>query len=175
MPRTRTAAVLLALAVLAGCAGVGDVPPEERMNAETELRSRASLEDTLARYERMQQDVRDRLDAAIGPFAWEQQREGAESTCGFDFPQELGGRNVFMAPWGFDGAIPDDEWPRAAQIITDTTAEYGFTAADLQLDQPGYHILSGIDTTLGASYDFGTEVNTTMQVTTGCHLPADAA
>ena len=73
MPRTRTAAVLLALALAAtaGCSAGGPTL-EDRVNAESELRSRPSLEATLARYEQMQQSIRERLDTALGPFPWEE-------------------------------------------------------------------------------------------------------
>lgn len=172
--RTLAALVLVACAAAGGCAGTDRPTPEERVDAEQTLRSRPTLEDTVARYEQMQQTIRARLDAAIGPFPWNRRREGSEGTCGRDFPVTFGGRNLALPPWGFDGAIPDRHWARAAGIVADTAAEYGFATAGLQIDQPGYHQLNGVDTTLGAHYSLGTEINTSMQVTTGCHLPASA-
>lgn len=76
-----------------------------------------------------------------------------------------------MPPWGFDAGIPDAVWPRAKQIITEITAEYGFETPTLQIDEPGRHRTTGADLELGAHYEFVTEINTVMQVTTGCHLP----
>lgn len=118
---------------------------------------------------------RDALDTDLGPFDWFRVRDRAESTCGVDFPAELGGRNISLAPWGFEGNIPDGKWTRARQIFADIAAEYGFRTGGLQLDEPGRHTASGVDTTLGAQYNFGTDINTSMRVTTGCHLPAHRA
>lgn len=167
---TRLLAVLAAGALLTACTGPS--PQEERMNAEAELAARPTSEQIVRRYSEMQQRIRDTLDIELGPFQWSMPRDGAESTCGRDFPGGLGGRNIAMAPWGFTGNIPDDQWPRARQIFADIAAEYGFTPAGLQIDEPGRHSTNGVDVTLGAHYTFGTNVNTSMQITTGCHLPA---
>lgn len=167
----RLAAALVVVALLTACTGPS--PQEERMNAEAELAARPTSEQILDRYSEMQQRIRDTLDSELGPFEWSVRRTGAESNCAYQFPG-LGGRNVFMDPWGFDGNIPDDQWPQARQIFADIAAEYGFATAGLQIDEPGRHSTGGVDETLGAQYRFGTNVNTTMQITTGCHLPATA-
>lgn len=163
-----TAAVVVALAA---CGSPSDLSERERMDRQAELAARPASETVVSRYEQMQQRIRDRLDSEIGPFAWKTFHSGGESTCGTDFPN-MGGRNVALPLWGFDGNLPDTDWPRAQQIFTEITAEYGFVSAGLQIDQPGRHRISGVDTRLGAHYDFGTQDNTTMQITTGCHPPA---
>lgn len=167
----RRTVLLTALLLLTACTGPS--PQEERMNADATLAARPTSEEILGRYDEMQQRIRDALDMELGPFEWSMLRDGAESTCGTEF-SGTNGRNVYMAPWGFDGNIPDDRWPRARQIFADTAAEYGFTPAGLQIDEPGRHSTNGVDEGLGAQYSFGTNANTTMQVTTGCHLPAAA-
>lgn len=164
----RAAAALAALALLTAC--IGPTPQEERMNAEAELAARPTSEEMISRYDRMQQRVRDALDAELGPVTWYLVDSGGEGTCGGAFAG-IGGRNVYMDPWAFDGNIPDDRWPRARQIVADIAADYGFTPAGLQIDEPGRHSTNGVDDTLGAHYNFGTHVNTSLQVTTGCHLP----
>lgn len=175
MPLPRTAAVLAALAVLlAGCGlqpsdSPADLSEEDRVNRQAELAARPSLEAVVARYEQMQATIRDRLDAELGPFDWRIVREGDEGTCAGTFPG-MGGVTRNLPPWGFDAGIPDADWPRAEQIITETVTEYGFETPTLQIDEPGRHKTTAADVELGAQFDFGTQVNTTMQVTTGCHL-----
>ncbi len=168
----RLGATLAVVALLTACTGPS--PQEERMNAEAELAARPTSEAILDRYSEMQQRIRDTLDTELGPFDWSVRRDGAEGTCGGEF-SGIGGRNVYMAPWGFDSNIPDDQWPRARQIFADIAAEYGFVPAGLQIDEPGRHSTNGVDEALGAQYRFGTNVNTTMQITTGCHLPAQSS
>lgn len=170
-PGTRLAMVLALLTLLTAC--IGPSPQEERMNAEAELAARPTSEEMISRYSEMQQRIRDTLDTELGPVEWSVRRDSAESTCGGDF-SAIGGRNIAMAPWGFDGNIPDDRWPRARQIFADIASEYGFAPAGLQIDEPGRHSTNGVDVALGAQYTFGTNVNTSMQITTGCHLPAAA-
>jgi hypothetical protein len=175
--RALIAAVLTLLSTglltLTGCTtgARGQLSEEERMDRVAELAARPRSEDMVARYEQMQQRIRDQLDTELGPFQWRQFREQSTSNCGFDFPVP-DGQIVNLATWGFTGAIPDTDWPRAADIVTAITAEYGFNSTGLDIDTPGRHLITGTDTTLGAQYDLGTEVNTTMRVTTGCHLPA---
>lgn len=143
------------------------------MNAEAELAARPTSEQIVGRYSEMQQRIRDTLDTELGPFNWYLAGAGTESTCGGEF-SALGGRNIFMDPWASDASISDDQWPRARQIFADIAAGYGFTPAGVQIDEPGRHSTNGVDTALGAQYSFGTNLNTSMQITTGCHLPAAA-
>jgi Lipoprotein confined to pathogenic Mycobacterium len=142
------------------------------VNPAATLSARPRLEDVVARYEVMQQRIRDRLDAELGPFGWYRVREESPSSCGYDFPYELGGRTVIMAPWGFDAPVPDADWPRAQEIVAAVAAEYGFVTAGADVGPPGHHLTGGIDPDLGASYEFGSQVFTSIDVTTGCHLPA---
>lgn len=141
------------------------------MDPKAVLSARLTSAEAVARYEQMQQRIRAQLDKELGPFPWKVVIEGTDAGCGRAFPQELGGIVVYLPSWGFDANIPDDEWPRAKQIVTTIAAQYGFAAPTLQIDKPGKHTTTGADTALGAQYDFGTQVATTLQVTTGCHLP----
>ena len=171
-----TALLTALLALLCvGCSTPGQFTQEETMDAQAELAARPTLEETIARYDQMLQRIRDRLDTELGPFTWYEARPRTWGTCGRDFPFQLGGRTTSSPHWGFEGSIPDDQWPRAQRIVADVTAEYGFATAGLQIDtpaapdKPGHHLTGGVDTTLGAHYDFGTNVNTGIGVTTGCH------
>ena len=177
--RHRVAVVLTALLALlgVGCGAPGEPTQKDIMDARSELAARPPVEDMIARYDEMLQRVRDRLDADLGPFAWYEADPRSWSGCGWDF-SGLGGHNTSSPLWGFDGNIPDDRWPHARQIVADIAAEYGFATAGLQIDTPaapgapGYHLSGGVDTALGARYSFGTQVNTSLRVTTGCHPSA---
>jgi hypothetical protein len=127
----------------------------------------------------MLQRIRDRLDTELSPITWYEADPPSRGTCGGDFPGHFGGRTTNSPLWVFNGNIPDDQWPRAQRIVVDITAEYGFATAGPQIDTPatpdtpGRHTTHGIDTTLDAYYEFSTNVNTIIQVTSGCHLPAN--
>lgn len=160
--------VLAALVSTGACAAVNGDPP---MKTYADLQARPRLEDITARYEQMQLRIRDALDAEFGPLGWYQVRDATPSNCGHDVPAQFGGRTLHLAPWGFDAPIPDQRWPRTTQVVAAITGEYGFATAGLEIDEPRYHLINGVDPALGATYRFGSKKNTTMQVTTGCHLP----
>ncbi|NMI02068.1 LppA family lipoprotein [Pseudonocardia acidicola] len=141
------------------------------MDPQAQLAARPSSQQMITRYEEMQKQIRDQLDAAIGPFPWKITDKGIQAGCGGDLTN-TDGVVVYMPMWEFSGNIPDADWPRAKQIVTTITTRYGFTAPTLQIDQPGHHTTTAVDPTLGANYDFGTETNTVLQVTTGCHRPS---
>lgn len=165
--RTLLLTALLA-ALLTGCA----VPlfQEDDMDPAATLAARPPLTEVVTRYEEMQQRIRDRMDAEIGPFAWYQRRAGTASLCGQEFA-DVDAHRRYLAPWGFDSPISDLDWPRAHQIIVEITAEYGFSPAGLAVDEPGRHRAGGVDPVLGARYEIGTSRATSLQVTTGCHRP----
>jgi hypothetical protein len=79
---------------------------------------------------------------------------------------------MFLAAWRFDDHIPDQDWPRARDIVSATAAEYGLTTLGMQIDTPGHHRTTAADPALGALVDIRNQVNTIMPVSTGCH-PAD--
>lgn len=155
-----------AAVLLAGCAVAWGPSSDQEEQVDVVVVGRPGLEQVVARYEEMQQRIRDRLDAELGPFAWEQPRPESRSPCG---AQASDGVRVFMAVWRFDGNVPDQDWPRAHDIVTAVAAEYGFTTTGMQIDTPGHHRTTAADSTLDALFDFRTQVNTLMQVTTGCH------
>jgi hypothetical protein len=143
------------------------------VNPAAVLAGRPALEDVVADYHRMLQLMRAAVDAELGPCRWRRLREPTPSSCGHEFPYELGGRSAHLAPWGFDPPVADRDWPRARLAVAEVAAGFGFAPAGLQIDGPGRHVAGGIDPLLGAAYDFGTQRHTTLQVSTGCHLPAE--
>jgi Lipoprotein confined to pathogenic Mycobacterium len=173
-PRPRRATGVLVAALLALTACTTPAPaPENPVDQRSVVLARSSLEDALSRYQEMQHRIQTELDAALGPHQWAQFDAGLEDGCGFAFPDVRDGQTRFMPQLGFNGSIPDQQWPTAEKIVTAVIADYGFnTAGLLRIDKPGHHELNAHDPVLGADFNFGTQLNTSLQTTTGCHLPA---
>lgn len=171
--RTHAAIALVALTALTtACAHPsGDpVDTDTPVDSVAALAARPPIADALARYEQMQKRIRDAIDAELGPRPWRALRPGSQRTCNPPFDQ-TNGVVLGMRRWGFSGSIPDDKWPQIQQAVAAIAAEYGFNAPGMQSNRPGNHVTTGVDTTLGAYYDFGDSGNTVMQVVTGCHRP----
>lgn len=144
------------------------------MTTYADLRLRPRLDDVVAGYERMQDDIRAALDRELGPSGWYRVRGRTGSTGGHGVAAEFGGRSLALAPWGFDAPVPDPLWPPARQIVQRIVEDHGFTAPEPGIDRPGHHVIGCVDPALGAGFGFGSQRMTIMQVITGCHLPAGA-
>lgn len=71
------------------------------------------------------------------------------------------------------GAVSDADWPRATAIVADLAGRHGFAAPVVVVDRPGDHEVS-LPGEYGGELLFGTAVNTTLSLTTGCHLTRQA-
>lgn len=165
---THAAAALL-VALVTGCAAQpsgGAVNPSNDPRAI--LAGRSTSAEAVARYEQMQQRIRNALDATIGPRPWRQNHSGDTGGCSGTWTGS-GGRSVHLDPWLFPGAIPNARWQQARAIVLRAAAGYGFTHMLMETDQPGFHLVSLQDPGLDALFEFGTQVDTVMQVSTGCH------
>lgn len=165
--RRRPAATLVLLALLAGCSSTAGTASDPA----TELAARPSAQEIIARYEDMQQRIRDRLDAELGPRGWERRSAGTRAGCDGEFANTDGAR-VWMPRWGFRGGVADRDWVRVEQITDEITAEFGFTSPLLQVDEPGRHETGAADPALGAQFLLSARGDTTLAVITGCHRPA---
>lgn len=165
---TTTLTLLLAsLTIATGC--TGEPSKEETMDIRAQLAQRPSLEDATARYEQMRTEIRDRIATELGPYEWINTENGIDSGCTGDF-STLGGKSMFLDHWYIEDNIPDAQWPRAVQIVTEITGHYGFAEPNTIIDKPGNHKISGFDN-YAANYTFGTAVNTTLSTDTNCHFP----
>ncbi|MPZ67798.1 MAG: hypothetical protein GEU83_20710 [Pseudonocardiaceae bacterium] len=79
-----------------------------------------------------------------------------------------------MASWYAPGNLPDARWPQALAIVTEVTGRYGFAPPEIIVDRPNEHTIVGTGQ-YGATYDFGTAVNTVLGVSTGCHRNPQAS
>ncbi|MBB5153423.1 LppA family lipoprotein [Saccharopolyspora phatthalungensis] len=156
----------------AGCAS-GPDPSDGGNMADplSMLRQRPSMEEITARYEEMQQKLRDRLSAGLGLGArWADQGDPGQAACqGQELSHVDGAEEHSLDTWIYEGNIPDDQWARAQQIAIDVTKEYGFKELEVVVNRPGDHKVE-IRDDFGAALQFGTAVNTVMSLRTGCHL-----
>lgn len=167
MTRLTHLVTVVMLAVLA--AGCANQTPEGGTVQEQQatLAQRPTIDEITARYERMQAELRQRLVSEIGISEWVKRSELTGSGCG-DFPDLPNAESRSLGNWRSEGNLPDARWPQAQAIVTEVTGRYGF-APDFVVDRPNDHTIIGIDQ-YGASYEFGTAVNTVLGVSTGCHL-----
>ncbi|MQA16172.1 MAG: hypothetical protein GEV09_19100 [Pseudonocardiaceae bacterium] len=153
-------------ALVAGCAG--QTPGGDMEEQQATLAHRPTIDEMTARYERMQAELRQRLVVEIGISEWVKRSELSGSGCG-DFPDVPAAESRRLGTWYSPGNLPDARWPRALGIVTEVTGAYGFAPPEIIVDRPNDHTIVGIDQ-YGASYEFGTAVNTVLGVSTGCHL-----
>ncbi|GAA2811738.1 LppA family lipoprotein [Saccharopolyspora taberi] len=156
-------------ALLAACAtpsAPNDEGPMEDPRAA--LRQRPSIEEISARYDQMQQRLRDRLSAEVGAAGWEVSAPVSRAGC-TELPEVHDAESWVLDSWKSPGNLPDAEWSRAVAIVGEVTGEYGFGAPEAVVDRPGDHEITAKDP-FGAVYQFGTASNTMLMVSTGCHL-----
>lgn len=165
MRLTRLVIVVMLTTLVVGCSD----PASERGTVQEQqatLAARPTIQEITAHYERMQTELRQRLVAEIGVSEWVKRSEPSASGCS-DYPG-IGGESRGLGFWGSDGNLPDARWPQALEIITEVTGDYGFTPPEIVVDRPSEHQIVGTDQ-YGATYNFGTAVNTSLSVATGCH------
>ncbi|GAB3376324.1 LppA family lipoprotein [Amycolatopsis echigonensis] len=171
--RTRRAqqfAAALALVLVGGCGQKGP----DVSDAYDQLLSRPDIDQAQAAYTTMAKTIRDRLAAEFGR-TWEQGGELSGSTCGNDYPGlDSDGQTLRLPRWDSPGNLPDADWPRAQALVGQIAAGYGFNSEPkVFTNRPGDHdVVFGKPD--GALLHFGTAVNTTVRVETGCHLTAEA-
>lgn len=135
------------------------------------LQQRPSMAEVTARYEEMQQKLRDRLSAGLGlATPWVDEGNTGQAACqGEEFSNVSGAEEHSLRTWLYRGNIPDDQWAQAQQIAVDVTKEYDFKELEVVVNRPGDHKVEMRDG-FGAQLQFGTAVNTIMSLRTGCHL-----
>ncbi|MDI2032545.1 LppA family lipoprotein [Saccharopolyspora sp. TS4A08] len=162
----RLAPLILAAALLTGCAGQPDGGSmEDQLNA---LRQRPTLGEVTADYDRMQQELRERLVAELGLPEFSDKGNTGQSAC-TDFADVPGAEQRTLATWMQEGGIPDEKWERALQIATEVGSTRGFTELHVVTDRPGDHKIE-LHNSYGAKLQLGSAANTVLSVRTGCHL-----
>jgi hypothetical protein len=161
----RRASAGMLLILLAGCTTT--IQGQERP-VTVPLSDRPTSTEVVARYDRMQAEIRAAVTTTVPTVRWFTRREVGRSSCA-EFPVTSGGQVVSLQPWGSSGGIPDDAWPTAVRAVAAAAAPYEFGDVFTIVDRPGDHLVQ-LRGPFGATIDFGTAVNVVLSITTGCHL-----
>lgn len=142
------------------------------------LMKRPDINQAHAQYKRMDDEIREALsDKVSGLQNWEVfNRESVASGCGSDYPG-LGadGESGSLTAWHVDGAISDQKYEQALNIIGSVAQRYGFNPAPQRLhDSAGSHDAVFHKTNEGGQISFGTEKNTTLRTSIECHLTPES-
>lgn len=167
-PRPRragtTVLTVALLAVTSACSATTEGQPSA---VTTPLTDRPSSDATVARYDTLQNEVRDAISTVAPTVVWEQRREGGRSGCA-DGEVGDGGQVVTLQRWGAQGGISDQQWPAVVDAVSAVGAPYEFGRLFAVVDRPGDHQIQ-LRGPYGATIDLGTTVNLILTVTTGCH------
>ncbi len=142
---------------------------QQQEQQDAELAKRPSVEAQVARLTEARDAVRDRLTADLGLTQWSDRGNAGSSGCA-SFPESRGDESN-LATMLLTGGVPDAQWREAASIVQQATEGYGFGPLQTVADQPGVHEIYVVGD-YGAVMRFGTSVNATLGVRTGCHLKA---
>lgn len=69
--------------------------------------------------------------------------------------------------------MPDAQWEQAVAIVRQLAQGYGFDTGQVTVNRPNDHEIVFRDQ-YRAELNFGSAVNTTLLLRTGCHLTAEA-
>jgi hypothetical protein len=176
--RTARAAVGTALALsLIGCSGQ-EAPMNNDQNSATQqfnqLMQRPDIEQATARYQEIDQKVRDALSATFPALEWQQDTQVAGAACGAGYPGlDSDGEVRGLPNWFASGSISDSQWDKAVSVVHGVAQGYGFDAGQVTVNRPHDHEVVFHDK-YQAELNIGTAVNTTLLVRTGCHLTTEA-
>jgi hypothetical protein len=139
-----------------------------------ELLKRPDIEQVQADYLRMMADIRDALVEQIGIAAWQPKEKDAisGSACG-DYPELSDGHIRRFSSGSSPGNLPDAKWQEAVDLVGSIAGRHGFKNPGAVVDRPGDHEVS-FSNEYGAELLFGTAANTTLSISTGCHLSREA-
>ncbi|GAA4658458.1 LppA family lipoprotein [Amycolatopsis sacchari] len=180
-----TLAGLIAAALvleLAGCGGddrtgspMSATPDPSRLAKQfADLVQRPDIDQATARYEAMSGQIRDALSRVYPDLRWRQTSQLTGAACGFGYPGlETDGEQRGLANWMAPGSIPDGRWDEAVQVVRTVALKYGFDKVVTTVSRPEDHEVVFSDL-YDAELNFGSAVNTTLLVRTGCHLTAEA-
>lgn len=171
--------------VLAGCTGQdaqeNSMSNNDKAAAEQfeQLMQRPDIDEAAARYGEMYRKIRDQLTSAVPALHWEQTNPPGRAACGTEFGAiDQAGRSDAqergLGNWTARGNLPDAQWDEAVLVVGGVARSYGFNSGpSVVKNNPSDHYVTFRDP-YGGELNFGTAVNTTLLVRTGCHLTAEA-
>ncbi|MFF0144443.1 LppA family lipoprotein [Amycolatopsis sulphurea] len=144
-----------------------------------ELMKRPDIDRAAAGYEELYAKVREQVTAEVPALKWEVANPESSAACGNDFAavnadlRKNDAEVKGLANWVAKGNLPDFQWKHVASTVGQVAGTYGFGGGEVVVDQPGNHEIVFRDQ-YNAELNFGTAVNTTLLLRTGCHLTAEA-
>lgn len=174
--RWAVAWVLALVCILApGCGGgtnrtgnaeEGPLSPEKVAELENELRSKPPLEDAKTQYRAAVSQMADAIVALVPGLTWQMDMD-TWAGCGGQYAWTRAKAAYFMA--GFSGPIPEDQWPRAVQIVKDRAKQFGANSFGVMRDKPGDHdiYISGAD---GVEFKLGTRIESSLTAKSDCRI-----
>lgn len=138
------------------------------------LLARRDAEEVLADRDRMITEITAELSRIVPGGNWLRDSEGTSTPCGefgsTDGEIHFGPHYVSQIP------VPASLWPRASQAVIDIAAKYGYTDVTSRTENATdeTHKDLTIRDADGGRLAFGSMEASTMQVTTGCYLTAEA-
>ncbi|MBN6033425.1 LppA family lipoprotein [Amycolatopsis sp. 195334CR] len=134
----------------------------------SELTRRPDIDEAVARYGELTNEIAGALSAKFGLPPWET-ADDRDPGCA-DFPEAAPGDALTSTRTSSTPArIPPDQWPRAAITVERTASAHGFTIDDLGSRSVSFHDAYAAKLTVDA-----TSESTTIRVRTGCHLLPEA-
>lgn len=175
--------IAFALAVaLTGCGPMGESEPQVTGEGDYgygtpaelgELLNRRDAEAVLADRDRMIAQITAELSKIVPGSQWRPNREEDFTPCG-----EFGstdGRVYFGRNFVSEVPVSAALWDRASQAVIDIAARHGYTDVQSRTENPTDEASKDliIRDSDGGRLAFGSMVNATLQVTTGCYLTAE--
>jgi hypothetical protein len=143
----------------------GNPGPQRVAELENGLRSKPGFEAARAQYVAATDQMAAQIVALVPGMTWKVD-ENSWNGCGGDYVWTRAVQVYYRLV--FDGAIPDNVWPKAVQIVKDGAAKFGATTVSVFMDQPGNKDLAIAGS--GAQFHFGTKAGTVLAATSDCRM-----
>ncbi|CAM3710434.1 LppA family lipoprotein [Kibdelosporangium persicum] len=134
-----------------------------------ELLKRPDIEQIHDEYTKMLEEIRNELVAQIGIAPWVPKDEPFSGSGCAEFSDLSEAHKRRYSSGHSPGNLPDARWADAVKLVESIAGRHGFKLHGAVVDRPSDHeVTFGND--YGAELLFGTAANTTLSVSTGCHL-----
>ncbi|MFF0146172.1 putative LppA-like lipoprotein [Amycolatopsis sulphurea] len=142
----------------------------------TELMTRPTITEMVARYEQMRGEIRTQLTRDLGVTQWAEQPGSSNYTgCAREFPdvnvQDV--QKQHPATWYSPTPISPENWEKAKGTVSSVARRYGFDKTALVIDSAN-NLQFDLNDKYRSELSFGSAKNTILALTTGCHLTAAA-
>jgi hypothetical protein len=179
IPMTRAIYAILTVAViLATITGCGGTTVSAKDREFHELMQRPDIEQAASRYEELATKVRSQLSTTFPDMTWSTSDPVGGAGCNgkfrdvnVDLPLD-DAESRGLSVWLGSAGLTNDRWQQAIATITPLLHAYGF--------QPGFRVDGPKDYQIDfydqydADFSFGSMLGTSLQISTGCHLTAEA-